>query len=119
MKYLPTNKKLKNLSQILRRNQTKEEKKLWFDFVKDYEVQFNRQKIIGNYIVDFYCKKANLIIELDGSQHYQKQGEENDIKRTKYFEKLGIQVIRFSNYEINTNFNGICETIDDEVSKRL
>ena len=94
---LPRNKKLKSLSQTLRKNTTKEENHLWYDFLKNYPIQFNRQKVIGNYIVDFYCKKAKLVIELDGSQHYEEKGIKKDKIRDEYFENLQIKVMRFSN----------------------
>ena len=116
---LPNNKKIKVLSQNLRKNATKQEKHLWYDFLKTYPVQFNRQKVIGNYIVDFYCKKANMIIELDGSQHYEEVGVLNDEKRTEYLNQLGLCVLRFTNLDIERNFNGVCELIDNEVKKRL
>ena len=73
MKFLETNKELNTAAKELRRNMTKEEKRLWYDFLKSYPIQFNRQKVIGNYIVDFYCKSANIVIEIDGAQHYEKR----------------------------------------------
>ena len=78
------NKSLVKIGRILRKNMTKEERHLWYDFLREYSVRFIRQKIIGNYIVDFYCAKANLVIELDGSQHYDEIGINKDIERTKY-----------------------------------
>ena len=116
---LPRNKKLKSLSQTLRKNTTKEEKHLWYDFLKNYPIQFNRQKVIGNYIVDFYCKKAKVVIELDGSQHYEEKGIKKDKIRDEYFENLQIKVMRFSNLEIQRKFKEICEMIDWEVKSRL
>ena len=116
---LPRNKKLKSLSQTLRKNTTKEENHLWYDFLKQYPVQFNRQKIIGNYIVDFYCKKAKIVIELDGSQHYEEKGIEKDKIRDEFFESLEIKVMRFSNLEIQRKFKAVCEMIDAEVKQRL
>jgi len=116
---LPRNKKLKNLSQTLRKNTTKEENHLWYDFLKQYPVQFNRQKVIGSFIVDFYCKKAKIVIELDGSQHYEEKGIEKDKIRDEFFENLNIKVMRFTNLEIQRKFEAVCEMIDDEVKKRL
>ena len=116
---LPRNKKLKSLSQTLRKNTTKEENHLWYDFLKQYPVQFNRQKVIGSFIVDFYCKKAKIVIELDGSQHYEEKGIEKDKIRDEFFENLNIKVMRFTNLEIQTKFEAVCEMIDDEVKKRL
>lgn len=99
---------------------TKEERKLWFDFLKDYPERFQAQKIICDYIVDFYCAKAMLIIELDGNQHLlTDKAEKDDLIRDKFFSKLGYKVLRFSNHEINNNFRGVCETIDFIVQKRI
>ena len=98
---------------------TKEERHLWYDFLRGHSVRFIRQKIIGDYIVDFYCAKANLVIELDGSQHYDETEMAKDNERTKYLESLGLKVIRIPNNEINNNFYGVCEFIDSEVSKSL
>ena len=91
---------------------TKEERKLWYCFLSEYPVRFIRQKVIGNYIVDFYCAKAQLAIELDGSQHYEDEGMENDRKRTEYLEDKGIRVLRIPNNEVNENFEGVCQYID-------
>ena len=90
---------------------TKEERHLWYDFLKGLPVTFNRQKVIGNYIADFYCASSKLIIELDGSQHYEEKGVESDKKRDRYFSKLGLQVLRYSNEDIKQNFDGVCEDI--------
>jgi very-short-patch-repair endonuclease len=109
---LPKNINLKFNSQNLRKNMTKEERHLWHDFLKTYAVQFNRQKVIGNYIIDFYCDKAKLVIEIDGSQHYEDSEISYDKERTEYLNQLGLKVLRFTNIDINKNFNGVCETID-------
>ena len=102
----------------LRKNMTKEERHLWYDFLRDYPVKIYRQKILGNYIADFYCAKAKLVIELDGSQHYQENGENSDFIRTKYLEEMNLTVIRIPNNIINTNFDGVCKYIDDFVRQR-
>lgn len=103
----------------LRRNMTKEERHLWYDFLKSYPVRFTRQKILGNYIVDFYCASARLVIELDGSQHYEDKGIEYDKERTKYLEQYDLKIIRIPNNEINTNFDGVCEYIDALIKQSL
>ena len=113
------NKSLVNVGRMLRKNMTKEERHLWYDFLRGYSVRFIRQKIISNYIVDFYCAKANLVIELDGSQHYDEIGINQDNERTKYLESQGLKVIRIPNNEINRNFRGVCEFIDNEVEQSL
>ena len=113
------NKSLVNVGRMLRKTMTKEERHLWYDFLREYSVRFIRQKIIGNYIVDFYCAKASLVIELDGSQHYEEIGITKDKERTKYLESQGLKVIRIPNNEVNNNFRGVCEFIDNEVAKSL
>jgi very-short-patch-repair endonuclease len=115
---LPRNKNLTKRSQNLRRNMTKEERHLWYDFLKCYPIQFNRQKVIGNTIVDFYCHKAKLIVELDGSQHFDDGGLANDRCRTEYLNSLGLQVLRIPNNEIWDNFASVCEAIDIAVKEK-
>ena len=96
---------------MLRKNMTKEEKKLWYDFLKSLPVQFYRQRIIGNYIVDFYCAEKRIVIELDGSQHFEEENERKDVVRDKYLNSLGITVLRFSNRDINERFESVCEYV--------
>ncbi len=95
------------------------ERKLWFEFLRDYPVRFYRQKTIGNYIVDFYCFKAKLIIELDGSQHYNENELTKDKIRTENLEEFNLTVFRIPNNEIDENFDGVCDYIDDYVRKHL
>ena len=118
-KHLETDKNLNLAAKELRKNMTPEEKHLWYDFLKNYPVQFNRQKVIGNYITDFYCKKANLVIEIDGAQHFEHDNSEYDKARTDYLNSVGIEVIRFLNKDINYNFNNTCKYIDNIIKKRL
>ena len=103
----------------LRRNMTEQERKLWYLFLKDYPVKFYRQRMIDNYIADFYCAKAKLAIELDGSQHYSDEGEEYDKRRTEVLESRGIKVLRFTNPQITNNFKEVCEVTDSEVKNRI
>jgi very-short-patch-repair endonuclease len=105
------NKKLVANAQELRTNMTAEEKHLWYDFLKKLPVTVNRQKNIGNYIVDFLISSSKLVIELDGSQHWDKENKENDAKRSEYLEKNELKVLRYSNKEINENFEGVCADI--------
>ena len=105
------NPRLKPFAQKLRREMTKEERHLWYDCLKKLPITFNRQKVIGTYIADFYCASAKLVIELDGSQHYEENGKSADEKRDACFSELGIQVVRYSNEDINRNFDGVCEDI--------
>ena len=103
----------------LRNNLTKEERHLWYDFLRSYPIRFLRQKVIDNYIVDFYCHEARLIIELDGSQHYEDQGRKCDHIRTENIEKRDLLVVRIPNNEIFKNFKGVCEYIDHLVQGRI
>lgn len=98
---------------------TKEEKHLWYDFLRICPFRFRRQELIGNYIADFYCDKAMLVIEIDGSQHYEPDALEYDRKRTDFFNSLNIDVLRFTNIEVAKNFEGVCETILLNVNKRV
>ena len=118
-KFLPRNKELKNKATALRKNATPEENKLWYEFFKDYPVRFTGQRIIGNYIVDFYCSKAKMIVELDGSQHFEEKNVRRDDMRTAYLESLGLYVLRFANNEVNECFYEVCTVIDEEIQKRL
>ena len=114
---LKYNKKLKPISHTLRKNMTDAEILLWSRIKGKQikETQFYRQKPIGNYIADFYCSKAKLIIEVDGSQHYEEKGIEKDEVRDKYFESLGLKVLRFTNIDVLKNINGVLERIYEEV----
>ena len=98
---------------------TREERHLWYDFLKQLPLTVNRQKVIGSYIADFYCAKAGLIVEIDGSQHYTDKGKKKDDFRTEVLEGYDLKVIRFSNSQINTNFRGVCEYIDAAVKASL
>ena len=103
----------------LRKNMTPWERHLWFDFLRSYPVRFRRQAVFGEYVADFYCAKANLVLELDGSQHYQQSVMEYDEKRTKELESFGVVVIRIPNNQVDHNFAGVCAYIDDVVQKRM
>ena len=106
-------------AQELRKNSTREERHLWFDFLRTYPLQFRRQKVIGPYIVDFFCDKAKLVIELDGSQHYEGTGPEYDRKRTEFLvQTQNLRVLRFTNLDIRQNFQGVCMEIDRVVRER-
>ncbi len=115
--YRKHNTGLTNNAKTLRKNMTKEEKHFWYDFLKDYPVRFLRQKVIDNYIVDFYCHSARLIIELDGSEHYEEEKILKDKIRTDKLEQRNLIVIRIPNNEINKNFEGVCQYIDNAVKE--
>ena len=103
----------------LRKEMTKQERHLWYDFLRSYFVPFHRQRAVDRYIVDFYCSKARLVIELDGSQHYTVDGLEYDRLRTEILEKYHLDVLRFTNLEIDREFDAVCEEIDRKVKERI
>ena len=107
------------LAKAMRKNMTPWERKLWYNFLRHYPVRFQRQKAIGNYIVDFYCAKARLVVELDGGGHYTINQAEKDKLRTEELESMNLTVIRICNLDIDRNFNGACEYIDMAVKKSL
>lgn len=106
------NSKLKILARNLRKNMTEEERALWFGYLRTCKARFLRQKVIGNYIVYFYSPKNKLVIELDGGQHYEDEAKLNDNKRDKYLESLGLIVLRYTNVDVNKNFEGVCADIE-------
>ena len=103
----------------LRREMTPHERKLWYLFLRKYPVKIYKQRIIGKFIVDFYCASATLVIEVDGSQHYEPQGVAYDAERSAFLSALGLDVLRFSNRDIDRDFRGVCEQIDFTIQKRL
>ena len=113
------NKELTSRARELRKNMTKEERRLWYDFLRGYPVPFSRQKVLGRYIVDFYCAKAKLVIELDGSQHFEPDAMARDAERTDYLADFSLTVIRIPNNELSQNFTGVCEYIDQAVKQSL
>ena len=113
------NKQLVPFAKQLRKEMTKEERHLWYDFLRTYPVRFSRQKVLGKYIADFYSAEAQLIIELDGSQHYEDSHAEKDTERSAFLESYGLAVIRIPNNEISRNFQGVCEYIDAAVRQSL
>ena len=111
------NKSIVSVAKNLRNNMTKEERHLWYDFLRNYEIKFSRQKVLGKYIADFYSPQAKLVIELDGGQHYEENQTKKDANRTAYLEQYGLKVIRIPNNYITQNFNGVCEYIDSIVKQ--
>ena len=103
----------------LRKEMTKEERHLWYDFLRSYPNRFTRQKILGHYIADFYCAEAGIVIELDGSQHYEDENMVKDAERTAFLEGYGLKVIRIPNNEVSGNFYSVCEYIDSVVKKEI
>ena len=115
----PYNKSNIPLAKELRKNMTPWERKLWYEYLRYYPIRFQRQKAIGNYIADFYCAKARLIIELDGGGHYEEAQAKADAARTAHLESMNLRVIRICNLEIDKNLPGVCAFIDTEVQKSL
>ena len=109
---------LKN-ARRLRRELTPHERKLWYLFLRDYPVKVYKQRIIGSFIVDFYCATAKLVIELDGTQHYEPQGMNYDAERSQFLMSLGLEILRFSNRDIDRDFRGVCTQIDLTIQKKL
>ena len=114
---LKYNKKLIPYAKELRHNMTKQEKHLWYDFLCTYPIRFQRQKVIDNFIVDFYCHKAKLVVELDGGQHYTEEGLEYDTSRSDILKRYDLEVIRFTNTDVDQNFTAVCDAIDEKVNQ--
>ena len=109
--YHPRSERLLGRARALRRSMTEAERRLWFAFLRDFQPRFRRQEVIGPYIVDFYCSKAQLVLELDGSQHCEPEQRRADAARTAYLERLGLRVIRFSDLDVMRNLPGVCEAV--------
>jgi len=97
---------------------TREERRLWYEYLRNYPVRFRRQVTCGTYILDFYCAAAKLAVELDGSQHYEQDQFAYDEKRRLFFESMGIRILRFANTDVLQNLAGVCQTIDMTVMER-
>ena len=106
-------------SRALRKAMTPQERHLWYDFLKAYPVHFRRQQVFGNYIADFYCHQAKLVVELDGSQHFDSEEAAYDQKRTEDLNRMGIQVLRYANNQVNEEFPAVCRDIDRIVREKL
>ena len=113
------NKNLIPFAKSLRKNATPQENHLWYDFLRNYQPRFQRQKTIGQFIADFYCEKARLVIELDGSQHFTSEGITHDAARTAAIETVGVAVLRFTNRDIDREFQEVCMRIDTVVRERI
>ena len=113
------NRTLVPFARSLRKTMTKEERRLWYTFLRFYPVRFYKQKVLGQYIADFYCAKARLVVELDGSQHFEDKNVCSDIERTAFLERYEIFVLRFTNLEVAEKFQDVCEKIDYVVKARM
>ena len=111
---------LQEYARKLRKNAAEEENLLWYQFLRTYPIQFRRQKVIGRYIVDFFCSEARLVVEVDGGQHFEDSGRISDVERTEYLEQMrGFQVLRFTNLEIKYQFTEVCSVIDRKVQQNV
>ena len=115
---IPKNNSLLENARRLRRDMTPQERKLWYLFLRKYPVKIYKQQIIGSFIVDFYCASAKLVIEVDGSQHFEEQGLAYDTERTAFLEGCGLKVIRYTNSDVNRNFEAVCDQIDLMIRER-
>ena len=106
-------------AKMLRKNMTKEERHLWYDYLRMHPARFSRQKVLGKYIADFYSAQAKLVIELDGGEHYTENAKQHDEERTAFLESYGLAVIRIPNNEVNGNFQGVCDYIDFKIEQSL
>ena len=106
-----SNSELTVFAKELRKNMTRHERHLWYDFLKTLPLTVHRQKVIGTYIVDFYIAEKKLVIELDGSQHYDLPGKQADAARDQYLRKQGLTVLRYANSDVDSNFEGVCADI--------
>ena len=113
------NNQLVPFAKKLRKEMTKEERYLWYDYLRTHPARFTRQKVLGKYIADFYSAQAKLVIELDGSQHFEASGMEKDAERTTFLAGYGLKILRIPNNEVMQNFQGVCEYIDAEIKNRV
>ena len=110
---------LRKKAQILRKNMTPQEKHLWYDFLRDYQPRFYRQKPMLTYILDFYCPTARIVVEIDGSQHFEEQAAIYDDKRTQELRNIGLDILRYTNREINESFESVCQSIEVAIKERI
>ncbi len=121
MKHTTVNKnyKLLGTARMLRRDLTAQERKLWYLFLRSYPVKIYKQRIVESYIVDFYCAKARLVIELDGSQHFTEHGKQYDDERSRTLQQYGLLVLRFANNDVDNHFDAVCEQIHNTIQSRI
>lgn len=119
MTFVPKNSQMTQRARELRKDMTPQERHLWYDFLRNYPVRFRRQRVIESFVADFYCASALLVIEIDGSQHYTPQGQAYDLERSAVFATYGIEVLRFSNREVDTQFEAVCNMIMRVTEERI
>ena len=113
------NSKIVPAAKMLRKNMTKEERHLWYDYLRTHPARFSRQKVLGKYIADFYSAQARLVVELDGGGHYTEEAKQYDNERTAFLQAYGLRIIRIPNNEVNCNFRGVCDYIDLTIEQSL
>ncbi len=117
--HLPYNRSLIPRAKELRKNMTKAEKKLWYDYLRDFKFRVLRQRPIDQFIVDFYCPNLKLVIEVDGDSHFTPEGQEYDKQRTNILQGYGLNIIRFTNQEVLNNFDGVCVAIEKSIQPEI
>ena len=110
---------IRDKARNLRNNATLQENRLYYQFLCRFKYRIHRQKVIGHYVVDFYCHRAKLVIEIDGGQHYQDERLKKDDVRTKYLEQQALLVLRFTNWEVDHQFAQVCQQIEEVVEQRM
>ena len=113
------NYKLLGTAKTLRKNLTAQERKLWYLFLRNYPVKIYKQRIVESYIVDFYCAKARLVIELDGAQHYTEENKAYDAERSEILQQYGLLVLRVANNDVDNHFDAVCEQIHNTIQSRI
>ena len=116
---IPKNNGLLENARRLRKEMTPQEQRLWYQFLRKYPIKIYKQRIIGDYIVDFYCHRARLVIELDGARHFTPEGKAYDAARTEVLERYGLYVLRFTDSDVDDRFNTVCEKVDKIIQERI
>ena len=108
--------KTKQYAKELRQHMTPEERRLWYDFLSQNSYHFRRQQPIGNYIADFYAPSIRLVVEVDGSQHFEETGQRYDAARSEFLRQQGVRVLRFTNEQIQRRFSSACEAVERAIA---
>lgn len=117
--FVPKNSAMLSRARELRREMTPQETKLWYQFLRRYPIKIYKQRIIESFVVDFYCSKAQLVIEVDGNQHFTAQGRQYDLERSGILARYHLEILRFSNQDVDLHFQQVCEKIDLTIQSRL
>jgi very-short-patch-repair endonuclease len=118
-RHLPYNPSVVEKAKLLRKQMTLAERKLWYNLLRTFTPRFLRQRVIDNFIADFYCAKASLVVEVDGQSHYAPSAQKYDHARTEFFKIYGLTVIRFTNDEVMNSFDCVKRKIVGVVKERI